>query len=270
MKFLQQRNFYTTVREQGDKLLGETVLQDNGSELVARMLTGRSSFTVEDAALETYGPAGEKNIKIPALVGKEAYLGAGNALKGALAGQSELVSDLFKETVKGIIQAETFLYSERGFASAAEYDEHWNRIYFESCRYYSNLDRVTCQWDEHVGPAGRNRKGLLFVRAKTYSLCGSDDGKYTVTGIFKDSFHEMSAVLNFNGLMAECGGDIVRVPDAVCKEAAVYLPLLAGTDPITVTKKELALLLGGGQGCVHLQDLVYDAVQLFKHHTGKK
>lgn len=55
---------------------------------------------------------------------------------------------------------------------------------------------------------------------------------------------------------------MLRVPDAVCLESTEFLSCLLGADPLALpSKKVLAGMLGGSQGCIHLVDLVSESWQ---------
>jgi len=60
----------------------------------------------------------------------------------------------------------------------------------------------------------------------------------------------------------EADGVLLRTPDIICREAASLLVNLHGLDLRGISKKELARLLGNGQGCVHVIDLVSDCTQI--------
>lgn len=105
---------------------------------------------------------------------------------------------LFSETVKGIIQAETFLLHERGFASEQDYEHKWMNFY---------------------------------------------------SGGF---------------IVEEADGVLLRTPDLVCRESAALLANLHGINLRRIAKKELAGILGKGQGCVHVIDLVCDCAQILE------
>ncbi len=196
-------------------------------------------------------------------MGKEAYFNSGPALRELAAVTDDpLVVPLFAETIKGVIQAETFLWEERGYSSAEEYEQSWGEFYQDSCRYYSNLDRVTHAWFHNVGET--KREGSLFVRFKTQTLYSLGNDTFLLSGNFNDSFHQISVAFTLDRDMAvqKAEGLLLRAPDAVCKESTVFLGDLLGLRLKGVSKKELANLLGKSQGCVHLIDLTFDAAQV--------
>ena len=105
-----------------------------------------SSLKITEAWLERPGQAGnmtESTIYIDSLQGVQAYLGSGPQLREALKSIGEnLERTLFNDCVIGIVQAETFLFPERGYQDVDAYNNFWEKSYVGSCRYYSNLDQV--------------------------------------------------------------------------------------------------------------------------------
>lgn len=268
MRNLFQRNWYTEVRRSEDGLLkGKTSYIDTYREAVAHLSVDINSFIIQEALWEeqrSSEPINARTLQVTPLCGSKAYFSSGPMLKEAGAFLKDpLAVALFSETVKGIIQAETFLLSERGFASEKDYEHKWMEFYSGSCRYFSSLDRITKTWFDHVGES--KREGNLFVRFKTQSLFHLGKSRYLLTGNLSDSFHEVNVRLKLNGVaVEEADGVLLRTPDLVCREAAALLTNLHGINLRGVAKKELAGLLGKGQGCVHVIDLVNDCAQILE------
>ena len=266
MKNLFQRNWYTSVRRVDDKLLkAETSYVDTYREVSAHLLLDVNTFVIQESWLEEQRALRGKAVRtrpVPTLVGSEAYFNSSFALKKtAIFLDDPLTLSLFTETIKGVIQAETFLFAERGYSSAEEYDNKWEDFYAGSCRYFSNLDRIGQSWFSYLGEI--QREGNLFVRFKNQSLYGLGGEQYVLLGNFSDSFHELHVTFDLNkNTVADVSTVFSRVPDLVCREAAALLQNLKDTNLLGMPKKELASVLGKGQGCVHLIDLVNDCVQL--------
>ncbi len=268
MNSLFQRNWYTSVRRSGDDLLqAETCYVDSERETAARLTVNVQDFRVREAIWEEHRTAGKSGTSVrtvPVLHGQEAYFNAGAALRQVAQYLADpLAVPLFAETVKGLIQGETFLWDRRGYNSAEEYSRYWAEYYAGSCRYYSNLDRVETGWFQHVGE--EQREGNLFVRFKTQTLYSLNEGTYLLTGNLSDSFHQVSVNLELNAddfRVVRAAGTLHRTPDKVCREASGFLQDMVGLGVKGLDKKVIAGLLGKGQGCVHLIDLVNDAVQI--------
>ncbi|MGI6119106.1 MAG: DUF2889 domain-containing protein [Desulfosporosinus sp.] len=269
MKNLFQRNWYTDVsRSDNGMLRAETTYLDTYREAAAQLLVDVNSFIIKEALWTERRSLQTKKVRtrqITALHGAEAYLNSGPALKKAAAFLADsLTVSLFAEAIRGIVQAETFLLEERGYASEEDYDNAWADFYLGSCRYYSNLDRVTQSWYAHVGESKRDGNNL-YVRFKTQSLFSLGEGRYLLTGNFSDSFHEISISIKLDKFTVEhASGVLPRTPDLVCKEAAQLLDNLQGINLHGLPKKEIATILGNGQGCIHLIDLVSDCAQLLE------
>ncbi|WP_449240292.1 DUF2889 domain-containing protein [Desulfoscipio gibsoniae] len=236
----------------------QTVYCGTDCEISTRLQVDPISFKIMDAAWENHSPP-VAITNVPGMRGIEAYFNCGPAIKEALAGLGPFLRALFSETIRGIIQAETFLFKERGFASASDYSKYWEKFYANSCRYYSNLDKVSQSWDDY---ACYMRSGNLFNRFKSYSVYATPDFSYHVIATFSDSFHELSIELDIekNMVITGAGGTLLRAPDKICKEAAVFLQQLPGHTTTSLSKKQVAALLGKGNGCVHIIDTVYDAL----------
>ncbi len=264
MNCILQRSWHSCVRQENDRLLVESVYCGSDREACARMRVDPYSFAVLEAWWESYRTPREKNYKLinvtESLNGTEAYFGCGPALRDALKPlQDPYAVDLFAEGVRGIIQAETFLYKKRGFSSSDEYDNYWEEMFLNSCRYYSNLERVQVKWFEHVGYT--EREGNLYNKMKSQTVFDSGD-KYVIIGELNDSFHGVAVDLEVSkesGRITKAAGDILRAPDEVCSESVVFLQEVEEKNLHGFKKKEIAEILGKGEGCVHLIDIVSDA-----------
>lgn len=264
MEFLQQRYWHTVVmREDEDNIIAKTDYADNQLERRAAIKVDIPSFSITEAWLERIGRPGdmaERYQQIKELRGIKAYMGSGRQLREALqdAGD-ELERSLFNEAVICTVQAETFLFQERGFADAASYIEFWEKYYAGSCYYYSHLDKVETSWVDFIGPTLRQTD--LFNRFKSQQVMRDAKGDYLVLGNLNDTFHQMSTYIKVNQRMkvTQAHGQLIRTPDAVCLAAASLADNLPGTDLSRLNKKELAMLLGAGQGCTHIIDLIWDS-----------
>jgi Protein of unknown function (DUF2889). len=266
MKSLFQCNWYIEVSRTGNgQLLAKTSYLDTQREAAAHLLVDITTFIIKDARLEeqrSIDSLGSKSRQVTSLLGSEAHLGAGPVLKKTAAFLNDpLAVALFAESIKGIIQAERFLLEERGYASLEEFFLMWRKAGLNSCRLYSNLDRVTFSSIDRA--SFLRPEGNLFVRFKTQSLYSLGQEQYLLTGYFSDIRHETSVNLKLKGsTVIEADGGFVRPPNPICPEADTFLANLPGIDLIGLSKKEVAAILGKGQGCVHVIDLVNDCVQM--------
>ncbi len=269
MHCLLQRNFHTSVKKSENALmLAETKHADHQGETIARLLVDIKTFTIEKAYLAVYQKnTGLEEVKqVEELAGIKAYFGVKKELKQAFEKIGEpLAEPLFAETIRGIIQAETYLLKERGFASIDAYSDYWKRMYRGSCRYYSNLERAASSWGDYAGDV--SRQGCLFLRFKTYFLYLTAPDQYLIIGSINDTFHEMNTILTISGgRLLEAKGNMLRVPHDICCESTEFFDALVGTEIAPLSKKSISALLGGTQGCVHLIDILDDSINTYRAH----
>ncbi len=265
MQCLFQRNWHLSVRLEGDHLLADATYCGTDGEYSARLQVNPNTYTVLGAQWEVYRTAVgaiNKIVALPQLQGLEAYFNSGRAIREALASLPEsFAAPLFADAVRAVIQSETFLFRERGYSSTDDYQEYWDKNFCDTCRYYSNLDRVQCQWYEHVG--SDSRPGNLFNRMKSQFLYGTGKG-YRLVGHLNDSFHGVASELELaedGSTVVKARGDLLRAPDIVCHESARYMQELEGKQLGGLKKRDIAELLGSSEGCVHLFEIVSDGME---------
>ncbi|MDF9407509.1 DUF2889 domain-containing protein [Pelotomaculum isophthalicicum JI] len=262
MKILYQSNSFSTVKvNHGDELLVNSSLISTDFEAVGQMVTDLKSFRIKKARWDIYrSPDGSMNggKELPELAGVEAYFSAGGFLRRVVGDEAGgLPRELLAECVKGLIQAETFVFIDRGYPSAKAYEDYWDEIYLNACRYYSNLERIARRWFDYVGYCHRERN--LFNRFLCCRVCGLDNGHLTASGSFSDSFHELGVCVDLNdgGTVVDCTGNFLRAPDQVCFENREHVLKLIGKKIARMEKKEIGELVGGPHGCNHLVDIVH-------------
>ncbi|KAF1083916.1 hypothetical protein SPSYN_02828 [Sporotomaculum syntrophicum] len=249
-----------TGRQSNGQIIAETIYCDTDCEVGARLRVDPISFKIIEATWETYSlPVTITDVS--GLRGVEAYFNSGRAISEAVAPLGPIAHTLFNETVGCVILSEPFMIKERGFASVADYREYWDVIYLNACRYYSNLDTASEQWDYF----SYARTSILFNKFASQSVFARPGGCFRVVATYSDSFHEISVEFDMesNLVITRGAGGLLRAPHAICLEDNAFLPYLqqlAGYDAKNPVKKQLALVLGQGDGCVHLIDTVYDAL----------
>ncbi len=239
------------------ELIAETIYCDTDCEVGARLRLDPNSFEIMEATWETYSlPVTITDL--PGLRGAVAYFNSGPALTKALADLGPVARTTFNETIGCVILSEPFLIKERGFASYAAYREYWDVIYLNACRYYSSLDTASELWDF----SDYTRTSILFNRFASQSVFVLPGGGLRVIGTYSDTFHEISVEFDTesNLVITRAAGVLLRTPHAICPGTNVYLQQLTGYDAKNPVKKQLAKVLGQGDGCVHLIDTVYDAL----------
>lgn len=267
MELLFGRRWTCTVQSTPEGVLTQTHYQDKNDELSAKMLVEPQSFAILEAVVETNrNPKGVDSCecrKITGLKGITAYFGAGKELR-KIPWEHELEQFLFAENIRALIQAETSFVKERGFASDQEYEKYFREMYLNSCRYYSNLDRVTLAWVDYA--ALQKRFETIYSRFHSYNLyalTGAFPGPVVLTGDFSDSYHEIGLWLKVEQeIVTGARAKMLRGPDNVCYEAmALEVELIGRQFYPPPSKKEISELLGGPNGCVHLMDIAYNMGQ---------
>ncbi|HWP97616.1 MAG TPA: DUF2889 domain-containing protein [Syntrophomonadaceae bacterium] len=248
-----------------DELLAETSFLSSDREVCAWMRTDVARLQIKDAGWAVYrSPQATVSFQhLPELVGMEAYLDSGPRLKNALGGKyPELARELLSECIRGIIQSETFFYTERGFIDPAQYDDFWDKLYVNSCHYYSHLDQIDKPWMEYAGGEGQ-RRGCLFTRCQSVSIHEESPAGFLVDAVFIDSFHELSVrmMVDNSSVVKRTAADYRRAPDKICWNNTRHLDKLEGQHLILLNKKDIANLAGGPEGCHHLVDLLYSVCQ---------
>lgn len=218
-----------------------------------------ASLAIESAGWAQYrSPGGEGCwLEFPELAGVEAFLHSGPRLREIFADPDLAPArELISECIRGVVQAETFFYQERGYAKAVDYDNYWEGMYLNACRYYSNLDQVEKQWLEYVGYSERPYN--LFNRFHTVIINREDNLTGHLVAAFVDSFHELNIELSLNprGLVTRALASYNRAPDKVCFGNVEHMNKFLNQDFLKLSKRDLASLAGGGQGCNHLVDIL--------------
>lgn len=239
------------------ELIAETIYGDTDCEVGARLRLDPNSFVIKEATWETYSlPVTITDL--PGLRGEVAYFNIGPALNEALADLDTVARTAFSETIGCIILSEPFLVKERGFSSYAAYREYWDVIYLNACLYYSSLETASELWDY----SAYTRTNVLFNRFASQFVYALPGGGLRATGAYRDTFHEINVEFETAGnlTITRADGVLLRTPHAICPAATGYLPNLVGYDATNPVKKQLAQVLGKGDGCVHLIDTVYDTL----------
>lgn len=259
MAIVYHQNLFVTVKRHGEHLISESVHLSQEAEAVAWIKCRANDLAIEQAGFARYRSLRDpvSYDYFPQLIGIKAHLQAGPALKQGLGEQYQgLCASLLAECIRGIVQAETFIYRERGFASITAYNTYWEEMYLNSCRYYSHLDRIKTTWMDHVGTEIRQRH--LYHRSQAISVT-EKQSDLKLLGVFMDSFHEIHIDLDLapDGIIKDSNGRIVRAPDAVCFENKAHIASFKGQNLLDLHKKDIAGIAGGPQGCVHLVDLLH-------------
>jgi hypothetical protein len=265
MELLFQDQMSCTVRRlDSGKLQSEAVRLSTLEETVGRLVTDTEKFRIENAEWEEYrrGKSYQTILHaVPELKGVEAYFGIAPALARAFPkGELQPLRALFAECVKGIIQAETYLYTQRGYPDSSVYQDYWDRTHPGTCLYYSNLDKVDRRWFDYVGDATRTTH--LFQRMKSVSVWRGTTGGLFATGSFLDSFHELGMMIecSADGKVTASTGNFLRAPGQICFENSAKADSIVGLSLKDAGKSVIGKHFGGGEGCAHMVDITSDMI----------
>jgi hypothetical protein len=268
MKLLYNRHWHITIRRpepQGPILMQSDYL-DTFRERSSRARIRPETLEILDAEWEEYrcldGTPDSRVHTEPGLVGLVAYFDCGKEITRGLSQDPDgEISDLFKEGVKALIQAEALFLRDRGYASVEEYERFLLPKLKGTCFYTShpqgnpNIIRDELRYHD--------RKGSLFSRYRFLSVYG-DDGGYRVAGTFADGWHEMQIDLRLRAddyRITRASAEFTRAPDKTCPGSTAAFGRLIGLPLTPEGRKDALRRCGGGDGCAHLADLVAEAVK---------
>jgi len=263
LSFIYHANTAVKVNRIGDVVQAECSLLSNDIEAFAWVFADVYNLQVQQAKWALYrAPDRELGMfELPGLIGAEAYLNSGPDLKYLFGtpGQ-ELELDLVTECIRGIIQAETFFYEERGYKTAENYVEYWHQNYAGLCRYYNNFIEIDKVWPAWL--ADTKRVYNLFNRDKAITIQRRQPG-LNITCSFIDSFHHilLEMDLDQNGQIINAHGNFINTPHDNCHENTMHLQNLIGHRLSAMSKREIAAVVGGPDGCTHLLEMVGDAAK---------
>lgn len=266
MELIYQRFWHSKVsRIEKDKVVSITDFLDTYSEIRTVLEIGIKDFLISDAFVETFRQKGhnleEALTYHPPIQGIKAYFGAGRPVKEAMNTHPQFTEPVL-ENIMAVIQAEAYLYQEKGFETPQAYDDFWDEIAKGSCKYYSNREQVQEMFMDTIQPKQRSSK--LFGRYRNVAVFSKGNDKLQVNINFSDSFHEMAIIFTCQGKefnVSEVQGWMLRCPDRVCRQAVLDLQGIIGLDLAAAREKDITKRTGGGQGCTHLGLMMVDAAK---------
>ena len=239
----------------GGSLLVQCSLLSTFEEASVWVSVDPSNLEVASAAMEVYRSNREKPrwVDLPQLKGLKAYFDSGPQLKNALV-TNPIARELVGECIKGIIQAEPWVCEERGWASQQAYLDDWAISNANYCHNFTYPEEE----DWSVPPRQYN----LFNRSEVTTLNMNND-RILASSIFIDTWHEMYMELkcSMDGVVVSATTSMIRLPHPGCRNGDGRINNLLGWH-LTSNKRDIAALIGGPEGCVHLVDMVYAAGQL--------
>jgi hypothetical protein len=230
-------------------------------EASAWITTDTRDLRITGAGLEVYRSLHEKPgySDFPQLVGMEAYLHSGSKVRAIIGPDRPIAVNLLLECVKGFIQVESFIWTERGYSDLSAYVDYWCKLNDKTCYSFSHQTGASSLWS--VGPRHHN----LFNRTHIVNV-HKDQVHKILCGTFIDTFHELNIrlILDNNNVVLEAKTDFIRIPSEICRNSAIRLQNLVGHNLPEMDRKEIKLMIGGPEGCIHLTEIVTEALQIMK------
>jgi hypothetical protein len=264
MQAAYQSTISCSAERHDEEMTVKSVLISTDYEMSAQVVVDVGSFDIKYARWDAFRtPQGYTFIskELPDLIGLDAYIYSGKQVRQAVGEEMNGIPlELMIECIRGVGQAEAFVIPERGFPILKDFDDYCQMIGKDSCRYYSNLDKIAMRWTEYMGEHSFSRNKGLFDRHKNYQIFSKPDGSFWSTAGFTDTFHEIMLLTSFtqDGLVADCTGNFMRGPDKICFENVMLLSDLVGANLTALNKRDLAGLVGGPLGCTHLYEMLWD------------
>lgn len=267
MNIIKQLNVCCNVSRKGEKVYSQCIFLDNEWETVIEILADIHSFIIAEANWEVHKapkniPTGFFNIQ--ELEGKSGYI-EGKAQLNTLLLRSggEMLKYMVNQCINGIIQAETYVFKQRGFFKEEEYDIFWDKLEKNGCRMYSHKSEEDLPWSKYAAPL--TRKNNLFNRFKSCKTIYYG-GKYMFAyGSFSDSFHKIDINIEFNantGFISDCEIVFSKAPGKACFDNKAHRKKLIGRNIKEIRKKDIISLFGKSEGCYHLVEIMSDILRL--------
>lgn len=255
------RSWYTATRRLSkNRIWSGTNYMDLDYNIEAWLLIDPKDFIIQDAALNIFRGAVIEGIKeLPCIQGAAAYPGIGKVVKTVTATDTTgLFADLLLENVKAIVQAETYLYRERGFDSRQVYQQAFRNNYQNTCIYFSHPQFVNSSAQYHH-LKGQRVQELLFARHRQVSIEDKGCG-FTLTANLADTYHQMYLALKLSPAhkVVKARGEIQRSPNHLCQIAAQKIENLLNKE-LPLENRAWQDAVGGADGCTHLADLAREA-----------
>jgi hypothetical protein len=104
----------------------------------------------------------------------------------------------------------------------------------------------------------------LFNRTINISVKTVDEQHVQADGIFMDSNHELvlSMIVDIDKfVITSAQGELRRAPHEDCRETAPCTQNLAGVDLSRNVRRQVVAAVGGGNGCVHFEELALECIK---------
>lgn len=249
------------VERDGDMVVTRVRSEGIGDDIEAELKVDKEGFRIAEGVLRRKN--GDKSLE--ELQGVEGYISGKREIRERLDRLDKYERYLILQCVSGLIQAETYLFRERGYLTEGEYEEYWNRLEKNGCRFYSDsrkeMRRSDPEWMSYV--PDRFKEKILFEREKIYKHESDAAGEY-VMGHLSDTFHEMKVKLRIGdaGDVKDMEIVFLRAPGRACFTNHENVANFRGENFLEIEKKDLIKYGGGCEGCYHIVEIL-EELQIF-------
>lgn len=268
MTYFNQVNVSVSVDRYKDSVISLSVYLDRNQEIRGYIQADTESYTIQDAWCETVRSreAGKTGIvSLDFMRGMNAHIdGKREAAVTLKSLYDPEIRYLMDQCFNGLIQAESYIYRERGFRSREQYNRYWDVLEKNGCRMYSHPSAEDLRWMDYIPQY--DRKHMLFSRFKNFEIERSGDlcrGR----GRFIDSFHELYVQADHDcrsDLLENCEISYARAPGAACFSNASHVEKLEGMRLSELTGRNIVDMFGRSEGCYHLVEILKDLFKLMK------
>ncbi len=268
MAFFNQVNVSVNVDRYKDSVVSLSVYLDRKQEIRGYIRADTESYAIQDAWCETVRSreAGKTGIvSLDFMKGMNAHIDGKRKAAGTLkSSYAPEVRYLMGQCFNGLIQAESYLYRERGFKSREQYNKYWDILEENGCRMYSHPSEDDLRWMDYIPQY--ERKHMLFSRFKNFEIEQEGDcckGR----GRFIDSFHELYVQVRCDrssGVIKKCDISYVRAPGAACFSNDSHGKKLEGMKLSELTGRHIVDMFGRSEGCYHLVEILKDLFKVMK------
>ncbi len=268
MTFIKQANISVSVTMAEDSVIAQSLYLDREKELQGTVCADINTYNIKEAFCEIVKETdkdmeGLRRISFPE--GTKCHIDGKRRVAGLLGEpRNRHVKYMMDQCINGMIQAESYIYRERGFEDRESYNRFWDEIEEKGCRMYSHPHRDDLRWMDYIPQY--ERKHLLFSRYKNIEIKKAGNA-YEGRARFIDSYHELYA----DCCCDEKTGDIeifeisyCRAPGKCCFDNSIHSGELLGRNIFRLTKGELVEIFGRSEGCYHLVELSKDLVEFFQ------
>ena len=280
IRVLEQGAYISYANRLNEKeILAQSMFVSSRYECSATLIANVNDFAVSSARWSVHrcpnmSARGEGEIK--EFAGVTADISAAKLIKSLEDfGDDGKVKELLLEDIRSIMQAETYLFREKGFEDREAYERFWQSDKSDFCRPYQKKENFPDihEWSNHIGAYEHHRKDNLYNKYKSYVVMQKDDDQAIASGTYQDSFHEMYAEMTYN----LAGRDIIafdmvlrKGPHKACFEMNGFntKELFVGKSVDELGKREIGRLIGGGPGCFHLVNIVTDLTDAARELKG--